>query len=433
MVSVLVGSDRRSYKPKPKDQPTYIDVFAGCGGLSLGLHRAGWKGIFAVEKDAFAFGTLQANFLSGSNALGFDWPEWLDQRPWTVEGLIKEHRSRLDELQGKVDLLAGGPPCQGFSSAGRRRGDDPRNSMIDHYIELVNLLQPRVLLLENVRGFTLDFKVRSNKTGRIQENAAARLIRELSQSYDVESDILKASDFGVPQHRNRFILIATRKDSNVRPGALSGLEQTRATILAKYGLPSTNTASDAISDLEIARNELIPCQDSKGFQAVGYVAPLTAYQRAMRDGFEGRPSDTRLANHTQIVRERFSEIISICKSENRLAVQLSKEVRAQLGIKKMATRVLDPGSTAPTVTSMPDDLIHYSEPRTLSVRENARLQSFPDWFVFRGKYTSGGHRRKIEVPRFTQVANAVPPLLAEIIGTRILKHSLNRESTISST
>ena len=83
---------------------------------------------------------------------------------------------------------------------------------------------------------------------------------------------------------------------------------------------------------------------------------------------------------------------------------------------------------------MPDDLIHYCEPRTLTVRENARLQTFPDWFEFRGKYTSGGHRRRVEVPRFTQVANAVPPLLAEILGECLRTHCLlaaNLSSSVS--
>jgi DNA (cytosine-5)-methyltransferase 1 len=86
----------------------------------------------------------------------------------------------------------------------------------------------------------------------------------------------------------------------------------------------------------------------------------------------------------------------------------------------MATRVLDPDKPAPTITSMPDDLLHYAEPRTLTVRENARLQTFPDWFAFQGKYTTGGDRRAREVPRFTQVANAVPPLLAELWGEVLL-------------
>ncbi len=110
----------------------------------------------------------------------------------------------------------------------------------------------------------------------------------------------------------------------------------------------------------------------------------------------------------------------MCKKQNRSNKQLSLEMREHFGIRKTATRVLDPQKPAPTITSMPDDLIHYSEPRTLTVRENARLQTFPDWFVFRGKYTSGGERRKREVPRFTQVANAVPPLLAEMLGEMLL-------------
>jgi DNA (cytosine-5)-methyltransferase 1 len=82
----------------------------------------------------------------------------------------------------------------------------------------------------------------------------------------------------------------------------------------------------------------------------------------------------------------------------------------------MALRVLDPDRPSPTITSMPDDLLHYNEPRTLTVRENARLQSFPDWYDFKGKYTTGGHLRRKEVPRFTQVANAVPPLVARAFG-----------------
>jgi DNA (cytosine-5)-methyltransferase 1 len=101
-------------------------------------------------------------------------------------------------------------------------------------------------------------------------------------------------------------------------------------------------------------------------------------------------------------------------------------MRERHGINKMATRVLDPDKAAPTITSMPDDLLHYSEPRTLTVRENARLQTFPDWFAFQGKYTTGGERRAREVPRFTQVANAVPPLIAEMWGEVLFKYEASR-------
>jgi DNA (cytosine-5)-methyltransferase 1 len=411
--------------------PTYIDVFAGCGGLSLGLHRSGWRGLFAIEKDSFAFATLEANFLTEGTRFSYDWPSWLAKQPWTVEGVIAKHREQLIALRGKIDLLAGGPPCQGFSSAGRRRADDPRNVMVDRYLELVEILQPKIILLENVRGFTLDFKARAG--GSTGENAAAQLTRKLSEDYAIEAQILRACDFGVPQNRPRFILIGVKKGLDLAVGALTDLRLSKALVLQRHGLPATNSARDAISDLEVGKNDLLPCPDSPGFEAIGYKGPITPYQRAMRDGHDAGPSDTRLAKHTASIRERFADIIQMCKDEGRSNRQLSPEMRAKLGITKMATRVLDAALPAPTVTSMPDDLLHYSEPRTLTVRENARLQSFPDWFAFRGKYTTGGHRRRIEVPRFTQVANAVPPLLAEILGHRLKHHCLKISQTPAET
>ena len=133
-------------------------------------------------------------------------------------------------------------------------------------------------------------------------------------------------------------------------------------------------------------------------------------------------SDTRLAKHRPYVVTRFEWIIEECKTSNRLNISLSNEMRDRYGLKKVATRVLDPTKPSPTITSMPDDLLHYSEPRTLTVRENARLQTFPDWFAFKGKYTTGGHLRSREVPRFTQVANAVPPLIAEMWGESLMSY-----------
>src|SRR5258708_25460262 len=128
------------------------------------------------------------------------------------------------------------------------------------------------------------------------------------------------------------------------------------------------------------------------------------------------PTDLRLARHSDEIANRFQDIIELSHAEGRLNTTISAEIRARFGLRKMALRVLDPDRPSPTITSMPDDLLHYREPRTLTVRENARLQGFPDWFSFQGKYTTGGHLRKQEVPRFTQVANAVPPLVARAIG-----------------
>ncbi|TJX32929.1 MAG: DNA cytosine methyltransferase, partial [Mesorhizobium sp.] len=196
----------------------------------------------------------------------------------------------------------------------------------------------------------------------------------------------------------------------------------KARCLGERGLRQRVSSRQAISDLERDHAGTGPCPDSDGYDALLTTAPRTAYQRLMRGDFVGVVPDTRLAKHRPHIVERFASIIAECKAAGRLSVQLNREMREHYGIKKMATRVLDPERAAPTITSMPDDLLHYSEPRTLTVRENARLQSFPDWFSFHGKYTTGGDRRAREVPRFTQVANAVPPLIAEMWGEVLLRY-----------
>ena len=406
---------------QPDSRPTFIDAFAGCGGLSLGLKRAGWKGLFAIEKDPNAFETLSANFPTGDDRLSYAWPEGIERRGWDIHELLSERRQALEGLAGKVDLLAGGPPCQGFSQAGPRQPDDPRNTLFEAYLELVELLRPRLVLVENVRGFASDFKAR--ESGPI-ENFAEALKRGLEQQYDIMPAFIRASDFGVPQMRPRFFLVGALKAMEAKgriEAFFGGLREAAPGFLSERRLPAKPNAKDAIGDLEVERNGTIPCEESKGFEKIGYKAPCSAYQRAMRDGHKGPPSCTRLARHRPHIRERFASIIAACKKEKRLNTSLSAEMRSEYKLSKSGLRVMDPEAPAPTITSLPDDLLHYSEPRTLTVRENARLQSFPDWFEFKGKYTTGGDRRRNEVPRFTQVANAIPPLLAEQIGLALLR------------
>ncbi|MGT2465835.1 DNA cytosine methyltransferase [Mesorhizobium atlanticum] len=124
---------------------SFVDLFSGCGGLSLGLSMAGMQGLFAVEHDPMAFRTFYANFVSKSSNRGhaFEWPTWLDQRAWGIDELLEEHKADLLKLRGKVDVLAGGPPCQGFSFAGRRVEDDPRNQLFQKYVEAVDAIRPR--------------------------------------------------------------------------------------------------------------------------------------------------------------------------------------------------------------------------------------------------------------------------------------------------
>jgi len=399
---------------------TFVDVFAGCGGLSLGLMQAGWKGLFAIEHDPNAFHTLSHNLLKANAPMRFNWPTWLPKGPLGIsEVLNNSMRPYLHELAGKVDMLVGGPPCQGFSSAGKRNPSDPRNKLVEDYLRLVKILKPKAVLIENVRGITTDFDDEDSPNGRI--NYAKWITKVLGEDYKVSSRVVDTSMFGVPQKRHRFFVIAFRQDMvAVDPTPFDRIERNLHSFLKLKGINRVPVSTKmAISDLEIARNSRVQSKDTRGFEEISYNGPITNYQTIMNMGLIRPLSDTRLARHKPEIVKRFTQIIKLCHKDGRLNVSLSPELRASFDLKKRAIRVMDPDQPSPTITSMPDDLIHYSEPRALTVRENARLQSFPDWFEFKGKYTTGGDRRKKEVPRFTQVANAVPPLAAEAIGLTI--------------
>lgn len=392
---------------------TFADAFAGCGGLSLGLMQAGLEGRFAIEHDKFAFETLRANLLSKASKFKFRWPPWLPKEPIAIGGLLRDYKHRLEALEGKIDLLVGGPPCQGFSSAGRRKHDDPRNKLFASYLRIVDLLKPRAVLIENVRGFTMDFAADAKV-----KNYAHNLREKLSARYDVFEELLVLSEFGVPQLRTRYFLLALQPGiCHENPFDL--LRHRLPSFLRSMRLRTPVTSWLAISDLEVSRGGTQPSTETPGFEEIKYTKPLTQFQKLMGAG-EAMPTDLRLARHSGEIAARFREIIDLSHAEGRLNTTISEDIRAQYGLRKRALRVLDPDRPAPTITSLPDDLLHYREPRILTVRENARLQSFPDWFSFKGKYTTGGHLRKKEVPRFTQVANAVPPLVARAMGELLM-------------
>jgi DNA (cytosine-5)-methyltransferase 1 len=389
--------------------------------------EAGWRGLFAIEKDRFAFDTLSENLIRDCQARTFEWPKWLPVKPHNVASILRTYLAELRGLAGQVDLLVGGPPCQGFSSAGRRESDDPRNMLLREYVRLVRILRPKLLLIENVRGFTIDFKSDGIRSHTI--NYAELLIRKLEEDYWVFSRMIDTSRFGVPQQRHRFFIIAIdRASSPFQPNnPFEFLEKERLSFLRSKALTLPVTSRSALSDLEVQRNGTLPSNDSEGFVQTAYTRPLTTYQKLMHRGLTTAPSDLRLARHRPDIAARFKRIIQQCHAEGRLNVSLSAHLRDRFSLRKKALRVLDPDRPAPTITSMPDDLLHYAEPRTLTVRENARLQSFPDWFTFKGKYTTGGDLRRKEVPRFTQVANAVPPIVAEAIGRALITIGRNDE------
>lgn len=400
----------------------FIDLFSGCGGLSLGLMKAGWKGIFAIEKTESAFDTLRKNLVSGGK-YSYCWPKWLPTKNMEVGELIENHADDLESIRGSVDLIAGGPPCQGFSHAGKRDPNDPRNKLAEQYIKVVEILQPRFLLLENVRGFNAKFNKDISTESVPYSQVVKKRLEDLG--YGVAFRIIRSSDWGVPQHRPRFILIAKKGVNSSGFNPFFDIENFRFKFLTEKGLSvsSATSVKEAISDLEVAGKSLVPNEDSnqKGFFEIDYLAPAlpSNYLKLLRDGFgEGRMNSIRLPRHSTEVKERFKKILDNCPR----GVTLSKEWKEKFQLKKQAVTPLSANLPSATVTTLPDDILHYSEPRILTVRENARLQSFPDWFKFYGPYTTGGKLRKTACPRYTQVGNAVPPLLAEAMGLLIKKY-----------
>ncbi|HEX8362588.1 MAG TPA: DNA cytosine methyltransferase [Longimicrobium sp.] len=418
-------STNEPHGPGFGDRGTFIDLFAGCGGFSLGLMNAGWKGVFAIEKNPLAFETLKHNLVEPGSRLKFDWPEWLPKEPHEIGAFITGYRKQLKALQNQVDLIVGGPPCQGFSFAGKRRHDDERNELFLRYIRVVTLVRPKYLLLENVTGIQVAHGKKERalqpRRGRPPKAFSEKIRSALERvGYEVHSKVLRASAYGVAQHRPRFIILGVRRDqlseNQVDPfHVLAGL---REHFLLRKGFPTDRpiTASEAISDLTVIRNGKQPSTDTRGFSEIAYKGPVTEYQ-GLLNGPGVRPNSLRLPNHRPDTVKRFSEILETCRK----GVVLSMKDRERLGLKKHHTVVLHHNEPSHTLTTLPDDLLHYEEPRILTVRECARLQSFPDWFEFRGKYTTGGAKRKQEAPRYTQVGNAVPPILAECLGELLLE------------
>jgi len=387
---------------------SYIDLFAGCGGLSLGLHNAGWKGLFAIEKNIDAFKTLKHNLIDKKGH--FDWPEWLGEPTnLEIDTVIKKYKIQLKALQGKVDLVAGGPPCQGFSMAGRRKESDQRNRLVKSYIKFIKLVKPKIIFFENVKGFTQEFK-KNKEQGKSYSNYVENALKRAG--YAVKGNLINFGDYGIPQKRTRFILIGIRKDlvSSNKLVAKSFFEKIEANkeafLISKNLLVSTNL-EDAISDL-LKANGTVDSPDTKNFQAGLYAQSTSPYQNLMRYGTTNLIADShRFPNHREDIVNKFRDILQNNSRKNK---SIDSLIRKKFNINKHTVIPLDKNDKSPTITTLPDDYIHYLEPRILTVREYARIQSFPDWYEFQGKYTTGGKRRTKEVPRYTQIGNAIPPL-----------------------
>lgn len=399
----------------PNINHTVIDLFAGCGGLSLGLYQAGWHGVFAIEKNPCAFETLKYNLIDGKNH--FDWPEWLPKEPLDILEVNKLYKKQLKGLRGTIDLVAGGPPCQGFSMAGKRVKDDIRNQLVFAYIDFIEMVRPKLILFENVKGFTYAFSKKDNPDAIPYSVIVVERLNKMG--YDVSAQVIDFSEFGVPQRRKRFILVGILKSVKKKASDfVVKLKENRDSFLLERGLSNNTTIIDAIGDL-LKANGTVPTPDRKNFLSGVYGTATSSYQEYMRQGIEGQiPQSHSFARHGEDKLACYQKLLSEYPVKGK---RIDGKAREAWGIKQRGLFILDGKSLAPTITNMPDDYLHYQEPRIMTVRECARIQSFPDWYEFKSKYTTGGKMRKKEVPRYSQVGNAIPPLFAQQAGLVLKK------------
>lgn len=347
-----------------------VDLFAGAGGLSEGLREAGFRVVLANEKQKDAVLTYKKNH-----------PETK-----VIEGDIVEigDSEIIPSIQkeGNIDLIVAGPPYQGFSMAGRRNINDKRNSLFKELVKIVHVITPRFFLMENVRGLL------SMDNGKAIDAIETAFKIE---GYGVQTCILNSVWFGVPQSRERVFILG-RKDG-VTPYPPSNPQNGFVTV------------EDAISDLDF----LDVGQASTTYEK----DPESEYQRMMRAKTERDSLRNHEApQHTKRVMERFSQF-----KEG----QTMKDIPHEWRTRKMIVYRFDRKKPSRTLTTLPDDFIHYSRNRIPTVREYARIQSFPDHYIFFGPKSTGGLRRRVDVPQYSQVGNAVPPLLAKAVGMCIAK------------
>ena len=477
----------------------FLDLFAGCGGLSLGFEHAGLELATAVELSPMAAETHFRNFHLRNEAWDKDlWRQVLESSDsgeggkktfakqidhgmvvGSVLDLLKDDESMamLEDLG--LDVVAGGPPCQGFSMAGRRDPDDKRNKLPWAFLDFVERLNPKAVVIENVAGINMAFTSRGGiKPAFAQLHEA---LKEVGRGYRVQAIEANAKHFGVPQNRPRMLLVGIREDiaedkcievsdepwrsvdafEALRCGGdptmgLGLVPEVGSIVDRRRGMkrqPNLLTVADALSDL-----------DADGYRDdpgdVKYFERKHRYARKMRGGRRNvkAPKNHNTRNHSARVVERFdlyhffadenisnsvlglpTRIDDEFKARQAVAEKLGDHAKAALPgrsfekegdrdlvdvVMRLATlkhtqRVVKDDEPAPTVVTLPDDYVHPSEARIMTVTELARLQSFPDWFEFRSKETTGSHRRKVEVPQYTQVGNAVPPLMAQAIGELI--------------
>ncbi len=377
-----------------------IDLFAGAGGLSCGLQRAGFNTLLAVEINKNYAATYEHNH-PDTPVVKKDIRDLSNEEVLDITGL----------KPGNLDLLAGGPPCQGFSiNAPVRSLDDQRNHLFKEYLRIAKVLMPKVIIIENVTGII------SLGKGTVVESIYEELGR---MGYSVQHKILFAGHYGVPQMRFRTIFIAARDHGKIIFPIPEYNSTARANFFGAKELcfnvanfldlplkPQTSTW-DAISDLP-------PLRPGDSVDAGNYeTPPLSDYQRLLREGAD------KIYNHScaRLGKRNLDRLKYIPQGgswrdiPHDLLPAGLKRARRSDHTRRYGR--LHPDSLCSTILTKCDphwgSFFHPTQDRAISVREAARIQSFPDNYIFKGNLTT----------QYEQVGNAVPPLMAEAIGKSI--------------
>ncbi len=428
----LTTHSRRLTARSQRPQLTVIDLFAGAGGISEGFRQAGYRIIGGSDVDPDAAATYAQNFPEAQSICG-------DIR-------VRSVRDRIEAIAKQADVIVGGPPCQSFSQVRNhsRLIDDPKNSLYREFVRVVKIALPIAFVMENV-------------TGMDQMGVREQIVNDLALDgeYQVVAQVVDAANFGVPQTRKRLLFLGIHRSLKCSPPVLRGSDATESVMLVRFPARTrthydvvvqegifSQRLSEALYDPESllvvnaaqAISDLATLPVGNRVDQIDYwqlPQPESAYQRLMRDGAQHLVQNVQVPRINADTAMRLKAIPEGGNHRDLPAPLLERYLTGQRwgqdnGTGKLsrrhfyAYRRLHPGIWAWTLNTKADSVYHYLQPRSLSVREFARLQSFADRFVFttdaRKGMTPGRHDGGPAHSRYRQVGNAVPPLLARAVA-----------------
>ncbi|WP_066379376.1 DNA cytosine methyltransferase [Anabaena sp. CA = ATCC 33047] len=378
-----------------KKRPIGVDLFAGAGGMTLGFEQAGFDILAAVELDPIHCATHKFNF-----------PFWtvLCKSIENIRGQEIRNNSLIGEQE--IDVVFGGPPCQGFSLIGKRFFEDPRNSLVFHYIRVVLELQPKYFVFENVKGITV---------GKHKEFLKEIISKFEQNGYKVTKNyqVLNAADFGVPQNRERLFLLGCR-DNLVLPNYPLAITKhcKNQQFNRENELALCPTVWDALQDLpEVEKYEELYQQDwvvADFGKPSDYGRILRGLSCANNDYSYERQYDSRILTSSLRTKHTLESIKRFAATPNGKVEPISRFHKLD---PEGISNTLRAGTASNRGAFTSPRPIHPFIPRCITVREAARLHSYPDWFRFHVTKWHG----------FRQIGNSVPPLLAKAVALEIIK------------